>query len=1150
VSDKSTLATIAFEFGGLLAPLRRAATDPGALQTLLRRLGLRTGTSGPDLTAVSSAVANVMQLAQDLADDPSLKDVETAFAAVAAVHTALKSVTPPAGITAEELARSLFELLLLDYLSARFPKLYFFFKALGIIKTEAVKAAGDRLPFAKTTIDWEALPARLQDPLRIAEAVFNWGTDTFAFDALAEPLFDFLLSLGLRAELQTLHDPVEQYAYVANPEAADRGAARQLKVILMDSVESDVPVEVGVVMRELPADGEGPAGVIFEPVISKQVAATLDLTDTVSLKTTISDVIPDRFGIQIRPKLDSALRLPFGEAAAGLSGEASVALQITPEEKLFLFGRPGATRLEATGAELVVKATLSTSTAPELVLRAGLIDAAVVVSTQDLDGFLGSVGPSETRANLDFGLQWSTRTGLGFSGSSAFGVNLALHESIGPVLVSALRLAVRGEGASPATLVVAAAVDFSVAIGPIAASVQDLGLRLKIKNSDGNLGPFDLGLGLGVPTGVGIAINGGPVSGGGFLSFEDGKYTGALALQVYSVAVKAFGIIETKFPDGRPGFSFIVIISAEFTPIQLGFGFTLLGVGGILGINRDLDEDALRSALERGALGNVLFPKDPVRDAPSILHDVESLFPPVDGRYVFGPMAKLGWGTPAIVDARLGIVIVFPGPRIALLGTVAVIFPPGAAKPEQRLVEIHMDIDGVLDFPKKHFQLQARLHDSQIRGFPISGDMAMLLDWGQNPNFVIALGGFHPHYTPPAGFPKLRRLAIDLGIKGNPSATLSSYLAVTSNTAQVGAALDVSARKSGASLSGGLAFDALIVFSPFSFEASLEGGVHVDFHGAGFGMHFHGKISGPAPWHLEGDVCVSILWWDACVGFSITLGGESKPVLPELDVWNGSAPDAAQHQDVPGLNRALSAPGNWSGVLPPNGYQAVSLRDTDSSTAARVDPLGVAAFQQKVLPFDLALSRFAGRDRAKNNVVTVSVNKVVVDNDDLKARGRVNAVSDFFAPAQYQKLPDAQALSSPSFQKMQAGFSLSSNDLKTGTEQLQDITFTTFVVGAPGPGSNFSVTSDDVLLAMVGRSATASAGMRTGNIDRFVDFAKDPSFSLPDETYFLASKITLRPYAPLPDPGPYALKADQLAGLPKDVRAGLQIVPFHELAAA
>jgi hypothetical protein len=352
----------------------------------------------------------------------------------------------------------------------------------------------------------------------------------------------------------------------------------------------------------------------------------------------------------------------------------------------------------------------------------------------------------------------------------------------------------------------------------------------------------------------------------------------------------------------------------------------------------------------------------------------------------------------------------------------------------------------------------------------------------------------------------------------------------------------VTARGGGATLKGGLAFDAIFVFSPFSFDASLEGGVHVDFHGAGFGMHFHGHISGPAPWHLNGDVCVSILWWDACVGISLTLGGDKKPELPAIDIWEGSA-------EVPGLKTAVSAAGNWTALLPPNGYQAVSIAETDASAASRVDPLGVAKFEQKVVPFRLAVSKFAGRDRAKNDAVTITVKKVVIDNDDLVARNRVKDESDFFAPAQYQKVPDAQALSSPSFQPMVSGFTLSSADLTAGAEKTKDIVFKTIVVGTPGFKTDFPV-NDTQLLAMTSRSAVASGGLRTGNIDRFVDFGKLPAFTFATETYALAFKSTLKRVTTAADDGAYALQADRLAAQPADVRATLQIVPIHELAAA
>ena len=476
----------------------------------------------------------------------------------------------------------------------------------------------------------------------------------------------------------------------------------------------------------------------------------------------------------------------------------------------------------------------------------------VIMKGSEMGSFLGSiVGDRDITANFSVGIAFSTLTGLSFTGSGGLEIDLPLHEDFGVIRIDGLHVALTTDGGSLALTIGA---NGAVQLGPVSVSVEQVGIAVNVKGGRGNLGPVDLGAGLQAAfgardrrqrrSGVGRRIpdvRGQQVQRG----------AGAVCVRGGGEGVRDH---RDEVPGRARGFSFIIIISAEFTPIQLGFGFTLNGVGGILGINRDLNEDALRDVVQRGSMGNVLFPKDPIKDAPSILHDIAQLFPAADGHFVFGPMAILAWGTPAIVEARLGIIIVFPGPRIALLGTVQVLLPPGTGKqaPEKRLVEIHLDIAGVLDFPKKHFALDAHLHDSNVVGFPISGDMAARIDWGANPNMVIAMGGFHPHFTPPAGFPKLRRLAIDLGIKGNPTATLSGYMAVTSNTAQIGAALDVTASAAGASLKGGLAFDAIFVFSPFSFDATLEGGVHVDFHGAGFGMHFHGEISGPAPWHLNG----------------------------------------------------------------------------------------------------------------------------------------------------------------------------------------------------------------------------------------------------------------------------------------------------------
>jgi len=88
-----------------------------------------------------------------------------------------------------------------------------------------------------------------------------------------------------------------------------------------------------------------------------------------------------------------------------------------------------------------------------------------------------------------------------------------------------------------------------------------------------------------------------------------------------------------------------MLLSAEFEPgYPLGFGFSLTAVGGLAGINRTVRTDALQAMVRRGAADHILFPADPIGDAPAILSDLETIFPAADGRYLFGPVARIVWG--------------------------------------------------------------------------------------------------------------------------------------------------------------------------------------------------------------------------------------------------------------------------------------------------------------------------------------------------------------------------------------------------------------------------------------------------------------------------------------------------------------------------
>ena len=229
--------------------------------------------------------------------------------------------------------------------------------------------------------------------------------------------------------------------------------------------------------------------------------------------------------------------------------------------------------------------------------------------------------------------------------------------------------------------------------------------------------------------------------------------------------MKAFGIIETKFPDGHVGFSFIIVISAEFTPIQLGFGFTLNGVGGSWGSTGRSERGRAAGRGAAGVDGERAVPARPIEDAPSIMQRHGAAVP-CGGR----ALRVRADGDPGVGNAGdrggAGDHHRVPGAADRVLGTVQVA-AAGAGTDATRWW-IHLDIGGGAGLPEEAVLAGRDLHDSNVGASRSAGDMAARIDWGDNPNLALAIGGFNPHFTPPAGFPKLRRLTIDLGVKREP----------------------------------------------------------------------------------------------------------------------------------------------------------------------------------------------------------------------------------------------------------------------------------------------------------------------------------------------------------------------------------------------
>lgn len=545
-------------------------------------------------------------------------------------------------------------------------------------------------------------------------------------------------------------------------------------------------------------------------------------------------------------------------------------------------------------------------------------------------------------------------------------------------------------------------------------TIDGLGAKVSItEDESGNVSPFNVGFDLIPPKGIGIAIDAKAIKGGGYLylDFEEGRYVGVGQLNIKDkVSLTVIGIITTKLPSGEKKTSVLLMVSAEFSPIQLSFGFTLNGVGGLVGINRGMNLQALRDGVKTKAIDNILFPDDPVGNISEIITDLEAVFPIQEGRYVFGVMGLIGWGTPTLIDIELGLMLEVPSPiRLAILGVIKSKLPTD----ENDLLKLQVNFVGTVDFEKKLITFDASIYESSFVKFSLAGDMAFRLKWGDDSNFLLSVGGFHPAYTPPPlSLPDMQRLTINLLGEDNPRLTLSTYFAITSNTVQIGAGIDFYYQVTkNIQVVGGLGFDVLIQFSPFYLRAELYAMLSVTRNGnALMAVSLYGMLEGPSPWHAVGKAEFTVAKLKLKANFDKTFGEPDEETLPDVDV-------------MPLLIDEANKNTNWRSEFPQSSNLSVTLRKEIANPEELIlnHPNTSPQFDQKLVPLNTPINKFG--KKVPSGYKQFSIN-LIDDGGSVPT----TKIKELFPPAEYIALSDSEKLARKSFEKMDSGIKVSGLD--------------------------------------------------------------------------------------------------------------------------
>ena len=216
-----------------------------------------------------------------------------------------------------------------------------------------------------------------------------------------------------------------------------------------------------------------------------------------------------------------------------------------------------------------------------------------------------------------------------------------------------------------------------------------------------------------------------------------------------------------------------------------------------------------REGLRRGALGSVLFPRISLRTR----RRSSVTFPPF-----LRPRKTDSCSAPWPSSAGVGATNSYYGNRhhLGTAGTgpvndsgAAAGHPPSQERDSTQIegassgdqdnkqdtpkIKLQLDSLGIINFGTGDISLDAYLYDSTIGPFTITEGWRYA-PASSKPLFLLSVGGFHPAFQAPAGFPSIERVALGLYKKESGLEVrlqLAAYFALTSNTVQFGAHLDL-----------------------------------------------------------------------------------------------------------------------------------------------------------------------------------------------------------------------------------------------------------------------------------------------------------------------------------------------------------------------
>ena len=671
--------SIADELALFVAPLPQALTSVDEAGALLRALGLMPEGPGsiaelPEVIAdlaetADTTLTTLMEMASEEEFDAAdaIEAVLTIASVLDAVQELIETASGPVddfalpfdvGDTWTTLATALPGYLLASWLRVHHPVADGTLRLLG--------AVTDNGP-GRARVDFDAIGGLLTDPPAHMRTVV--GDDPAV---LLPPIQTIAAALGKTRPARPITFD-EQRAYVD------------------DGAEQPQPPRLDLTIASPELGENWSIDVGFEPVTLNGGTRGLQVLATGNGELEATTLLSPEWSLTAALAVEGAagfVIVPDGVqgSEANAAADASLTLAGLPETPWVLFGNPGATRLELAGLTFIVAGEQLESN-PEVSTTIRSDGLRLVVAPGDGDSFIsGVLGSLDLSADASFALTWSSVDGFSLTASEG-GIELTIpiERALGPIIFKALHI---GVGADPAGVTTDLGASLGFVLGPISAYVENIGIsllrlarrragprRVRRRRLRGRVQAADRARAHGrgdrrhrrrLPR---ARRRHRPLCRRRRAEFHQHRPDRGRHRDDAD-ARRQRGLVDVPQPVG-----------VRFVGIQLGFGFTLNGVGGLVGINRGLDEDALGDAVRTGSLDADPVPRrpdgrraeDPRRHRPRL--------PAGADQYVFGPVVKIGWGTPTLIELDVGVVMQLPNPlTLSLLGALSAVLPTEEAR--------------------------------------------------------------------------------------------------------------------------------------------------------------------------------------------------------------------------------------------------------------------------------------------------------------------------------------------------------------------------------------------------------------------------------------------------------------------------------------